>query len=447
VSWSDRATFEGRWEHGAPNGRGSITWTNGDRYDGDFLDGRAEGQGVEVWANGDRYDGPWHNDAPNGLGTFTKKGGVAQRAVFVGGTRQGSPPSQEPAAATVGSTAATTPAGFLLADLAGKPLIAVDGSNIELKAVDGGIVRTIASPGGQSERVVFKILSGNLGTISETDGTRPVTGLFRVTDSGLDTEFADGRLEHISLNSGGGLTSMIVNSSGERACRSWYPVGHLFSKDERKAAVAAYAHRLGVSLAAGPAATRSSCDSKSSTRAPANPALARPLPMPIAEHTSLPPYKLGDGPANLQTVSVHDSVVHLIDQPPTMTAKSDVPLSGTSEGSASSCLRVDSDGAYWGFRNQCAYSVQFSYCVLRSSDETPNCGPNGSGTANGSASAGGFSALFADTSLSSGPTEHDFRWVACRGGAGEVVARLDVPEPASGRCVKPAEEHRQQAAN
>jgi hypothetical protein len=40
----------------------------------------------------------------------------------------------------------------------------------------------------------------------------------------------------------------------------------------------------------------------------------------------------------------------------------------------------------------------------------------------------------ADTSLSDKDASHNFRWVACGGGAGEVVAHLDHFEPPAGRC-------------
>jgi hypothetical protein len=450
VRWSAGAHFEGNWAHGAPNGHGSITWVNGDRYDGDFVDGRAEGQGLEIWANGDRYEGPWHNDVPDGLGTFTKKGGLAQHIAFVDGKPRPAsrPEDTRPDSNTPHPATSSPPDKFLFSDLTGKTLTGLDGSSIKLEVIDGGVVRTIASPTGQSERVVFKILNGNLGTISKADGSPQVTGFFRVAGSGLDAEFADGHLEHLALNSAGGLTSLIVSPSGEGVCLSWYPDGHLFNKDERKAAVVAYARRLGLSLPANP--TRPQCEAKlpaDTARGRADPALIRPLPKPIAEHVSLPPYKLGEGPTNLQVMPVHDSVVHPIDSPLSITADSDSTSPVTDEVFASKCLKVDSDGSYWGFRNHCGYSVQFAYCMLHASDETPWCGTDGSNAATGSVSASGFSTLFADTSLSGGRAEHDFRWVACRGGAGEIVPRLDTPEPATGRCLKPATDHRQQASN
>jgi hypothetical protein len=39
-----------------------------------------------------------------------------------------------------------------------------------------------------------------------------------------------------------------------------------------------------------------------------------------------------------------------------------------------------------------------------------------------------------DNSLADKDASHNFRWVACSGGAGEVVAHLDKSEPPAGRC-------------
>ena len=40
----------------------------------------------------------------------------------------------------------------------------------------------------------------------------------------------------------------------------------------------------------------------------------------------------------------------------------------------------------------------------------------------------------ADNSLQEKDAPHNFRWIACGGGAGEVVAHLDHSEPPAGRC-------------
>jgi hypothetical protein len=43
-----------------------------------------------------------------------------------------------------------------------------------------------------------------------------------------------------------------------------------------------------------------------------------------------------------------------------------------------------------------------------------------------------------DTSLKDKDAAHNFRWVACGGGAGEVVAHLDAIEPPAGHCERTA---------
>ena len=45
-----------------------------------------------------------------------------------------------------------------------------------------------------------------------------------------------------------------------------------------------------------------------------------------------------------------------------------------------------------------------------------------------------YGALMADMSLKDKDASHNFRWIACGGGAGEVIAHLDHFEPPAGRC-------------
>jgi len=55
----------------------------------------------------------------------------------------------------------------------------------------------------------------------------------------------------------------------------------------------------------------------------------------------------------------------------------------------------------------------------------------------GNVAPNGFGVLVADQSLKEDDVvTHDFRWVACQGGAGEVIPRLDQTNPPSGRCVR-----------
>jgi hypothetical protein len=133
-------------------------------------------------------------------------------------------------------------------------------------------------------------------------------------------------------------------------------------------------------------------------------------------------------------VEVRKSDVHLIDPPPVTqptaaVATTDMPKP---EG-ASSCLNVESDGAHWGFRNKCAFAVQYAYCTMDGRNQLTACKD---GFVGGSVAPNGFGVLVADQNLRALNENHDFRWVACQGGAGEVIARLDKSDPPAGRCVR-----------
>ena len=58
------------------------------------------------------------------------------------------------------------------------------------------------------------------------------------------------------------------------------------------------------------------------------------------------------------------------------------------------------------------------------------------GAISGSAAPDSFSALVADASLKESNVDHQFRWVACGGGAGEVIPKLDGVDPPVGRCLR-----------
>ena len=92
-----------------------------------------------------------------------------------------------------------------------------------------------------------------------------------------------------------------------------------------------------------------------------------------------------------------------------------------------------SDGSHWGFRNSCAYTVQFVYCLKGDAEPLAACKE---GSISGSAAPGSFSALVADGGMKETNADHQFRWVACSGGAGEVVPKLDGVDPPVGRCLR-----------
>ncbi|MBV9044520.1 MAG: hypothetical protein JO294_05315 [Alphaproteobacteria bacterium] len=426
--------FTGTFKNGQLDGHGTVVWANGDRYDGDWKDGKAEGHGRQLWADGRIYDGAWHNDQPNGTGTITRKDGSTFMARFVDGKRVAEPAALPPATA---SAPPVKPDVVGPAKFVGQTLRAIDGSTIAISSKGGSFERAITAIDGTVQTVTFTPMGSAMGAITAADAA-PI-GFFRITASGVDAEFADGHSESISLNSDGGV-SILTRTAGETNCTAWYPQGHVFSAEERKAAVAAYARRLGVAASAPSAGACAAHSAPAVVRTPGVNPHGKPgqstsaLPVPAELQAAANASTAG----TLLTVPVHDSRVHPIDNSPPVADSGVIPTSADmlprDEAIASNCLKVDSDGAYWGFRNHCGYSVQFTYCLLRGPDELTAC-RDGVGVA-GSVSGNGFGALFADTSLSARGSEHAFRWVACRGGAGEVSARLDSFEPASGRCVR-----------
>ncbi len=134
-------------------------------------------------------------------------------------------------------------------------------------------------------------------------------------------------------------------------------------------------------------------------------------------------------------IEVRTSEVHLIDPPMDGRRPSSQRRAAcrARAAGASTCLNVESDGNHWGFRNKCGYSVQFAYCTMDGRNQLTACKD---GFVGGSVAANGFGVLVADQNLRSLNENHDFRWVACQGGAGEVIARLDKTDPPIGRCVR-----------
>lgn len=361
-----------------------------------------------------------------------------------------------------GAPAATESPGWL-SPLAGVRLMAVDGSTLTLSSSEGGFALALAAPNGASQHSTFSFVSDKLGTIADDGDAGHVVGFFRETDSGLEAQFADGRTESLVANGDGGISLMLHAASGEASCFAWYPSGHAFSAGEKQAALAAYAEKLGVADHAKKAAR----PAQNCATAPTHIARKQATPPPAQA-----PYKIGmyqggavtsSGAAGLTQVAVRTSDVHTIDaavaaplaaiSPPAATAQPAAPgtqpsapqapapapaqvtlASAVPDGhGASDCLAIESDGANVGFRNRCAYGVQFAYCLQKSSDPAADCG---AGARNGAVSANGYVLLLTDTNIKSADAERDFRWVACSGGNSSVVAHLDRADPPAGHCTR-----------
>jgi hypothetical protein len=381
---------------------------------------------------------------------------------------------------SIAQTANQPAAGPGFEDLVGKKLTAIDGSSIALTAAEGGMAREIVAANGTIQRSYFAFINEKLGTVADANDIRKVTGVFRRSDTAMEIQYSDGSREKLRLNSGGGLTLETV-SAASTACVSWYPDGHMFSVEERKAALAAFAVRLGladsnantnanpdcrtnivpseVKLTPAKAATEmmpvmeqaKAVDqavpkpgaAKMTFGAPATPPIPAPSPHTLLTAVDKPPAAPAPTAAAVAAeaheIEVRKSDVHVIDPVPADDGKPQVlasadaanPAAPTQKG-ASACLSVESDGSHWGFRNHCGYTVQFAYCLMAGT-QLASCRD---GAVAGSVAGNGFGALIADESLKETDAMHEFRWVACQGGAGEVIPHLDRIDPPAGRCVR-----------
>ena len=461
VRWGEGWSYEGDMVGGHFEGQGVLANGKKDRFEGQWKDGKLNGTGSVAHENGERYEGDWKDDLPNGHGILVRADGSRLEGEFLDGKFSGPAPASMPNAASVtpvslDSKAASEPVKpsappSALAELSGKKLLAVDGAALNLTTIEGGIERDITASNGGLEKTTFTFINDRLGTVAADGGTGAanVTGFFRLTDNGVEVRYADGRGEMLSANTDGGVLLRLDMPGGSAVCRSFYPEGHSFSDAEKKAAVAEYASRLGLNP---PADVKSNCPGDvAATAPPATPQAKQAKPehhaddrhAPLGRPAKFNPASLRDKIGTLETVEVKDSVVHAIDAMPMPAlpvtgevAAIAAPAAGSAlpgQHDASHCLSVESDGSHWGFRNACSFDVQFAYCLSAGGDNLTACAAGG---ALGSVTGGGFGALLADKSFSEKDAEHDFRWLACDGGAGEVVAHLDRVDPPSGRCVR-----------
>jgi hypothetical protein len=495
-------------------GHVAVSWADGSRYDGNQSNGLFDGEGAFLSAVGNKLAGKWtageldvpppieaaqtvtHGSAPSGVALAEAPGSSAAGAQTGNVDRlEGGPqpshvqpstgaeteppvPAAVPVAPQqpprIGSTVPESQGGLMpLRPLLGKTLIAVDGSTFDLTETEGGLTRKTTSPNGSSMEINFALMNDRIGTVS-SDST--AIGLFRATNIDVEIDYTDGHVETLKPDSDGGLITATRASDGTFSCKAWYPTGHVFSKEEREAAVLEYANRLGV--AAPPLQkkrgaahqTSPACDaahmgvSALSTAIPARD-LASRLDNPTAPPTretaarnygddSRGQTSSADMSRDLRSVSVRTSLVHAIEPGDDSTAPRenvvdasfairadavprDASMSALTLGRASpavsDCLQVASNGDYWGFQNRCAKPLQFSYCELNDSNPLTSCERT---SVSGSVAANGFSALVGDHSLAERDVKHDFRWLACDGGAGEVVAHLDRFNPPEGRCLR-----------
>jgi hypothetical protein len=474
--WGQGWSYDGEAVGGRFNGAGILTTNTAERFEGEWIDGRMNGFGVLRRANGDRYAGDWKDDKPNGKGELRHADGTFVAGSFVDGKLADgagatsavlSPKGDKPAESGKGLTPSSAPFG----SVSGKTLIGVDGSSIALTVIEGGMELQVVPADGTAKKTTFTFMTDRMGTVVEDSGSpsmgSSVTGFFRLTGKGVEIRYADGRSAMLSSGPEGGVQMALDGDNGS-ACRAWYPPGHSFSDAEKKMALNAYATRLCLPITASEVSNGCTASAQPASLVPASPPAATPsVTAPAAPATKTKverrsqikapvkvkaSYRIGDyqpaaaPKAELESVTVRPSDVHTVDGaiavPPlsgvlAMTRPAAAPPSGRND--AGHCLKVDSDGNHWGFRNTCDFAVQFAYCMAGGDNNLSACGDSNTVTTSiaGSVAAKGFGALMTDNSLKEQDGAHNFRWVACAGGAGEVVAHLDHSSPPSGRCERP----------
>ncbi|MFO1247123.1 MAG: hypothetical protein U1E93_02625 [Alphaproteobacteria bacterium] len=460
--WGAGWSYDGDTVGGRFQGPGILTTDAADRFEGQWQDGKMNGFGLLRRANGERYAGDWKDDKPNGLGELFHADGSKLAGTFAEGKLVQAIADAKPVAAKLVADPSKVPFG----GVAGKTLTGVDGSSIALNLIEGGMELQVVPAEGTARKTTFTFMTDRMGTVVEdSDATQAgssVTGFFRLTGKGVEIRYSDGRSAMLAASQDGGVQMALDGDAGP-SCRAWYPAGHAFSDGEKKAALNAYASRLGLPVAASESSAGCSPAPKPQAANVPPPgaitppvASATPAPVPAAKtkaerrasakapaRAAKASYRIGDyQPKNLAQVAVKTSEVHTIDAPitvPTVSptiAMAAAPAPSSDKNDAGKCLKVDSDGSHWGFRNACGFAVQFAYCMAGGGDNLIACGSSKAvvTSATGSVAPGGFGALMPDLSLKDKDATHSFRWIACGGGAGEVVPHLDTIEPPTGRC-------------
>lgn len=75
-------SYEGEFNEGRIEGKGTFKWSNGDEYIGTFENGILHGRGIYKWKNGDVYDGSYINGMRSGKGKLTNSNGKIYEGGF-----------------------------------------------------------------------------------------------------------------------------------------------------------------------------------------------------------------------------------------------------------------------------------------------------------------------------------------------------------------------------
>jgi uncharacterized caspase-like protein len=81
--------YDGEFNEGLKQGKGTYVWENGDRYEGTFATDRADGRGKYQFSNGDTYEGDVKAGVIVGRGTYVAKNGDVFEGSFANGKPHG----------------------------------------------------------------------------------------------------------------------------------------------------------------------------------------------------------------------------------------------------------------------------------------------------------------------------------------------------------------------
>mmetsp|Transcript_78736 Transcript_78736/g.210209 ORF Transcript_78736/g.210209 Transcript_78736/m.210209 type:complete len:246 (-) Transcript_78736:151-888(-) len=73
-TWADGRLFRGHFAEGQMSGHGTMEWPDGRVYDGQFDDNLRHGTGQLRWPDGRVYEGQWRAGRQDGVGLCTKPG-------------------------------------------------------------------------------------------------------------------------------------------------------------------------------------------------------------------------------------------------------------------------------------------------------------------------------------------------------------------------------------
>ncbi|HYS45787.1 MAG TPA: hypothetical protein VEM35_05085, partial [Rhizomicrobium sp.] len=312
--WGQGWSYDGETVSGRFNGAGILTTDASDRFDGQWSDGKMTGFGVLLRPNGERYAGDWKDDKPNGSGELRNADGSLLTGTFVDGKLATSPTSSgftKIAATDDVSNGAGAPFG----GVSGKTLMGVDGSSIALTLIEGGMELRVVPADGAARKTTFTFMTDRMGTVVEDGGAAgsSVTGFFRLTGKGVEVRYADGRSTMLAASTDGGV-QMAMDGDAGPSCRAWYPAGHAFSDGDKKAALNAYASRLGLPIAASDAGNGCASAPQAATISLPAPAAskviaarARPerrAEVKIPARMAKASYRIGDYQPELEAVAV-----------------------------------------------------------------------------------------------------------------------------------------------